>query len=452
MLAAIASCWALLLGMGLLMLGNGLQGSLLGLRASMEGFHTATTGLVMTGYFVGFLVGSYLVPGMVRRVGHIRVFAALASITVLAHAVWIEPVGWTLVRLVTGFAYAGLYIVAESWLNDKSTNRTRGQLLSVYMVIQLGGMGLGQLLLNLADPAGFALFILISVLVSFALLPILLTVAPAPSFEAPVNVGLVALYRISPLGVIGSLGTGAAHGSFFAMGAVFARDAGLSVSEISIFMALALFGGVALQWPVGRLSDRFDRRRVITAVTLAAATAAFGAITLAEVWQFGLFVAALAFGGLSLPLYSLCLAHTNDHLEPAQMVAASSSLVLVVGLGACLGPFTAALAMSLFGPSGFFWWLGAVHAAIGGFAIWRMAQVPAVPMAEQGRTVAVPPRASVLAAVLTSKKVRDRKDRDLTRIFRPGRAGGGQSSRKVANSPTVARSVRSLFSGRSSSR
>lgn len=428
MLAAIASCWALLLGMGLLMLGSGLQGSLLGLRASMEGFHTATTGVVMSGYFIGFLVGSYLVPGMVRRVGHIRVFAALASlasITVLVHAVWIEPVSWMLVRLVTGFAYAGLFIVSESWLNDKSTNRTRGQLLSVYMVIQLGGMGLGQLLLNLADPAGFALFILISVLVSFALLPILLTVAPAPSFDAPANVGLVALYRISPLGVIGSLGTGAAHGSFFAMGAVFAREAGLSVTEISIFMALALLGGVVLQWPVGRLSDRFDRRRVITVVTLAAATAAFAAITVAEVWQAGLYVAALAFGGLSLPLYSLCLAHTNDRLEPAQMVAASSSLVLVVGLGASIGPFTAALAMSFVGPSGFFWWLGTVHAAIGGFALWRMAQVPAVPMADQGPNVAVPPRGSVLAAVLTRRKVRDRTDRDPARTFRPGRTGGG---------------------------
>ena len=445
MLAAIASCWALLLGMSLLMLGNGLQGSLLGLRAAIEGFQTATIGVVMTGYFVGFLVGSRVVPTMVGRVGHVRVFAALASlasVAVLLHLVLFDPVSWGLVRLVTGFAYAGLYIVSESWLNDKSTKQTRGQLLSVYMVIQFASLGLGQLLLNLADPGGFGLFVLISVLVSVALLPILLTVSPAPCFDAPTSIGLAGLYRISPLGVVGCLGTGAAQGAFFAMGAVFAREAGLSLQEISVFMAAALLGGVALQWPIGRLSDAFDRRRVITAVTLLAALAAFAAVAVMPVWPAGLFVAVLAFGGLSLPLYSLSLAHANDRLEPRQMVAASGSLVAVTGVGACFGPFTAAMAMSLAGPSGFFWWLGAVHAAIGVFALWRMARAPAVPIADQGAYVAVPPRASPIAAVLTAKKVRDQIDRDLAKMLRPRRVGSAQPSRKVAKSATAARSVR----------
>ena len=419
MWSAIVSCWALLLGMGLLMLGNGLQGSLLGLRAVLEGFETATTGLVMTGYYVGFLAGSLLVPRMVRRVGHIRVFAALASlasIAVLLHTVLIDPVTWTAMRLVTGFAYAGLYIVAESWLNDQGTNRTRGQLLSVYMVIQLGAMALGQLLLNVADPGGFLLFIAVSVLVSLALVPILLTVAPAPSFDEPSHVGLLDLYRISPLGVVGAFAIGTAHGSVFGMGAVYAERAGLNVAEISVFMALYLVGGMVLQWPIGRLSDRFDRRLVLTAVTLVAAAAAIVAVVAPGLHHIALFAVIGLFGGLSLPMYSLCLAHTNDYLEPRQMVAASSSLVMLTGIGACLGPFSVAMIMSLIGAEGFFWWVGGIHAGIGVFAIWRMSRRPSLPAEEQGPFVAVPPRASPLAAAVTPKKVRDQLDRDLARL------------------------------------
>lgn len=419
MWSAIVSCWALLLGMGLLMLGNGLQGSLLGLRAVLEGFETATTGLVMTGYYVGFLAGSLLVPRMVRRVGHIRVFAALASlasIAVLLHTVLIDPVTWTAMRLVTGFAYAGLYIVAESWLNDQGTNRTRGQLLSVYMVIQLGAMALGQLLLNVADPGGFLLFIAVSVLVSLALVPILLTVAPAPSFDEPSHVGLLDLYRISPLGVVGAFAIGTAHGSVFGMGAVYAERAGLNVAEISVFMALYLVGGMVLQWPIGRLSDRFDRRLVLTAVTLVAAAAAVVAVIAPGLHHIALFAVIGLFGGLSLPMYSLCLAHTNDYLEPRQMVAASSSLVMLTGIGACLGPFSVAMIMSLIGAEGFFWWVGGIHAGIGVFAIWRMSRRPSLPADEQGPFVAVPPRASPLAAAVTPKKVRDQLDRDLARL------------------------------------
>lgn len=405
----VFSSWALFLGLAFIMLGNGLQGSLLGVRATIEGFPTAIIGFVMSAYFAGFLAGSTMVPKLVRRVGHIRVFAALASlasISVLFHAVFVNPVGWGAIRLVTGFSYAGLYIVAESWLNDRATNETRGQLLSFYMVVMLGGMGAGQLLLNLADPASFELFILISVLVSLALIPILLTAAPAPEFQTPSAVSLRQLYLISPLGVVGTFGTVMAQGGLIGMGAVFATEVGLSVAEISIFMAAMLFGGMLLQWPIGRLSDRFDRRRVLTVVTFLAAICAIAATVVigpfAEtlpVWV--LYTLIGVFGGLNMPMYSLTMAHTNDYLEPSQMVAASGSLVLVGGIGAAFGPITLAGLMTALGPVGFFWGLGLIHAAIGFFALYRMSRRDSMPLGEQGSFVAVPPRASPVAAYLS---------------------------------------------------
>lgn len=406
--AAVRASWALFLGIALLMLGNGLQGSLLGVRATLEGFPTAVTGLVMSAYYVGFLAGSALAPIIVGRVGHIRVFAALASLAsaaALLYAVFVTPASWGAMRLVTGFSIAGLYVVAESWINDRATNQTRGQLLSIYMVVMMAGMASGQLLLNLADPDGFALFIGVSVLISLALVPISLTASPAPSFDAPSHVGLVQLYRLSPLGVMGSMGTGLSNGALVGMGAVFAENAGLSLAQISAFMAAAFLGGVVFQWPIGRLSDRFDRRRVITLVTFAAAAVALLAELLPdigpdigpEIGVVALLTLVCVFGGLSFPMYALCIAHTNDFLEPGQMVAASASLMLVAGLGAVLGPVTASATMALAGAAGFFWCLAAVHAAIGGFAFWRMAKRAATPLDEQG-TCAMLTRTSPLAA------------------------------------------------------
>jgi len=408
MYAAIISCWALLLGAGLMMLGNGLQGSLLGLRATMEGFPTAITGVVMSGYFIGFLAGSTLAPKIVKRVGHIRVFAALASLAsaaALLHVVFIDPVAWMAMRLVTGFSYAGLYVVAESWLNARSTNENRGQLLSVYMVVMLGGMAGGQLLLNVADPLGFALFILVSVLVSLALVPIALTAAPAPDFDTAAPVKLRELYRISPLGILGCMAVAVAHGAFFAMGAVYAEKLGLSLAGISIFMGLFMAGGVVLQWPIGRLSDRYDRRAVLTVVTFLAAAAALVALLTASAGGLPFYAAIGLLGGMSLPIYSLCLAHTNDYLDPGQVVGASSALVLVTGLGAILGPLAAAAAMSTAGPAGFLWTIAAVHAGIGVFALYRMTRRPAVPVEDKVPHLDVSPRATSVAAAWAAQTV-----------------------------------------------
>ncbi len=420
MLAAVVSIWALLLGIGLLMLGAGLQGTLLGVRATLAGFPTEVTGIIMAGYFVGFLIGSTLTPRLVTRVGHIRVFGAMASIASIApliHAVAVEPVIWTLMRVLTGFAYASLYIVAESWLNDRSTNKTRGQLLSVYMVIMLGSMALGPLLMNTASPDGFVLFIVAAVLVSLAVVPISLTAYPAPEFQANDKLGLRQLARISPLGVAGSMLQGAAAGTMIGLGAVYAQEIGMSLADISLFITAMVLGGMILQWPIGRLSDHFDRRQILTAASILAGLVAVAGATLdIETAPVLLTIGALL-GGLSFPIYSLAVAHTNDFLSPKQMVAASSGLLMAGGIGGMAGPVITGVAMAEFGPAGFFWFLAAAHLSLGLFALFRMTQRATRPLEEQHPYVGVP-RTSTIGAAIAMKTVRDQMDRDLAESSR----------------------------------
>ncbi|HXH03719.1 MAG TPA: MFS transporter [Candidatus Competibacteraceae bacterium] len=384
----IASAWALFLGIALMMMCNALQGTLLGVRADAEGFSTAVTGMVMMGYFAGLLAGSLLSPRAVAAVGHIRVYAALsalASTAVLLHAVFIEPWVWGGLRFVTGVCYAGLYVVVESWLNDLASNEIRGRLLSLYMVVTMLAMAGGQYLLTLAPPGGYTAFILASALVSLAAIPMCLSANPAPAFKATEPLGLRDLYRISPLGFVGALGVGMAHASFYGMGAVYANRIGLPLALVSTFMAVPTLGGMLSQWPLGWLSDRWDRRRVITLITfLAAAVAALAGLVGQH--SVPLLLACMGlFGVFSLPLYSLNIAHTNDHLRPEQMVAACSTLVLVYSLGAVLGPMVAGQVMERLGSDSYFGWLAGIHAAIGLFAVYRMARrsapAPSAPLA-----------------------------------------------------------------------
>jgi MFS family permease len=396
-LEAAGGVWALLVGIGLLLMGNGLQASLLGVRAEIENFGSTLTGLVMSGYFVGFLFGSTWTPQAVRRVGHIRVFAALAalaSIAILIHSLVVNPFVWVFMRAVTGLCYAGLYVVSESWLNARSDNATRGRLLSLYMVISYIGMGGGHLTLNVADPGQHDLFMIVSVVISVAVLPILLSATRAPASESPNRLGLRALYRISPLGLVGTLATGIANGAVFTMGAVYARESGLSVAEVSFFMVAVIAGGALFQWPVGKLSDHMDRRAVIAGTGFAAAVLGMLADRIAGTSDIGVLAAVLVFGGMTLSLYSLCVAYTNDHLESDQLVAASSGLVLANGIGAIMGPSIAGVAMDAMGASGFFAWLSVVHAGIGVFGLWRMTRRASPSMDEQGPYVALPSRSS----------------------------------------------------------
>ena len=429
MFAAIRSAWALFVGLGMIMLGNGLQNSLLGIRASAESFSTEITGLVMSAYFLGFLAGAVITPKVVGNVGHVRVFAALASTAsaaALVHAVFVDPWIWGVMRFFTGFCYAGLYIVAESWLNDRATNETRGSMLSVYMLVVLGGIAGGQYLLNLSDPNTFVLFVLASVLVSMALVPISVSVGPAPDFSAPTPVGIGALYRTSPLGVVGSLGVGVANGAIFSMGAVYAGLAGLAISQIAVFMSLLILGGMTFQWPIGRLSDKLDRRQVLAGVTFTAALIGVFGPVLSGGSVLGLYLTGFLLGGMSFPMYSLCLAHTNDYLTPKQMVGASGSLMLVNGTGAIFGPIVAAQVMANAGANSFFTFLGVVHAAVGCFALYRMSQRASVPLEDQGPSVPVATSMNAPTATLPMDAFRDHMDRDLASmtVGRPGRNRG----------------------------
>ena len=373
MFLAISNCWALLLGIGLMMMGNGLQGSLLGIRASIEGFNLTITGLIMAGYYIGVIGGSNVVPKIVGRVGHIRTFGALAAIasaSVLVHAVFIDPWVWWTMRVVTGFSYAGLYVVAESWLNDASENETRGKLLSFYMLISHGSVASGQLMLNISPPSGFGPFIMISVLVSLAVVPILVSVGKTPSFESAESVSLRQLFLVSPLGVVGMLVGSIAMGTIFGMGAVYASSIGLSVQEISFFMASIIAGGAVMQIPVGQMSDVFGRRLIIIGICLVGALASlFASHFSGSGWQ--LYAVIALVGGLSTPLYALCAAHTNDYLSQPQMVAASGTLVLVSGIGAAMGPPVTAFAMEQLGSLAFFYSIVVSLGLVAIFGLWR---------------------------------------------------------------------------------
>ena len=376
MIKTIASCWALFLGMALIMLGNGLSNSLLGLHASYKGFSISATGLVMSGYYVGMIIGAKLVPVMVQRVGHIRSFGALASLAstaILVHYLFIEPWVWWTLRFITGIAYAGLYVVAESWLNNTAENETRGQLLGFYMLIAFGCLAGGQFMLNIASPEGFKLFILISIFVSVAVIPILISVNRAPVFETNESVSIIQLIKVSPLGVLGTFASGTGAGAIMGMGAVYASSIGLSTKEISLFMGSLIIGGGFMQYPIGRLSDIFGRRKVIIMTCFVGAVASLGAI-LSTASGLVIYLQIAIIGGLSLPLYPLCTTHTNDYLTPSQRVAASGTLVMAYGCGAAIGAPFVAFYMELMGSQGFFHAIGISFALVSIFAVIRSTQ------------------------------------------------------------------------------
>lgn len=373
---AALQLWALLLGILLLLAGNGLQGTLLGVVAEDTGFSSTITGLVMTSFYVGFLFGSAGAERLIARVGHVRTFAALAStgsIAILVHGLLIDPWTWGGMRFITGFSFAGLYVVAESWLARASDNTYRGGLLAVYMIVQHAGLTGGNILMNAAPTAGLTLYVITSIIISAALIPILLSSAPQPHVVIQTErLSLAKLYRTSPLGVTGCFAAGVANGIILGMSAVFARRLELDVAALSVFIAAIMVGGAALQYPVGKLSDRFDRRKVIAAVAALTAVSGLALSPAAAAGGWVLICAGFLMGGLALTLYPLALSHTNDWLDPEQMTAASSALVMVYGAGAVLGPVGAGFLMGVMGPDGFGVYLALVGAALTAFAAFRI--------------------------------------------------------------------------------
>ena len=379
MISVIRTSWPLLLGMLLLMLGNGLQGSLLGVRGSSLGFSSVEMSLVMSAYFAGFLLASRVTPDMIRRVGHVRVFAALGSFVSAALLLFPtiqDPIAWIIGRVVIGFCFCGVYVTAESWLNNASTNETRGQALSAYMIVQMAGIIIAQGLLVVPDPSGYLLFVIPSVLVSVAFAPILLSISPTPAFESTKRMTLVELYKTSPLGCVGMFLMGSVFAAQFGMAAVYATEAGLSIGQIPIFTAAFYVGALLFQYPVGWLSDRFDRRVLVALSALIAGLASLMGMIFGSNF-YVLVAAAFLIGGLSNPLYSLLIAYTNDFLEHEDMAAASAGLLFVNGVGAIAGPVIIGYAMQVMGPPGYFVLLALVLLALTGYAVYRMTQRPA---------------------------------------------------------------------------
>jgi len=399
MFQVLSGAWALLLGMMLLQVGNGMQGTLLGIRGALEGFSTYEMSVVMSSYFVGFLFGSRMAPEMIRRVGHVRVFAALGSMisaVLILYPTIAEPWAWAVGRVLIGFCFSGVYVTAESWLNNAATNETRGKALSLYMIVQMIGIVSAQGLMVLADPSGYVLFVIPSVLVSLAFAPILLSVSPTPAFGSTKPLTLKQIMKISPLGCVGMLLTGGVFAAQFGMSAVYGAEAGLSVGQISAFVASFYVAAMLVQYPLGWLSDRMDRRKLIAGVSLVTGGGAMiGMLFGDNYWM--LLTAAFLVGGSSNPLYSLLIAYTNDFLEHDDMAAAAGGMVFINGLGAIAGPLMVGWMMSQIGTGGFFLYIAVLMFAMVLYALYRMTQRAAPSVRDTDRYMPVSPSASPMA-------------------------------------------------------
>ncbi len=380
----LRNSWALFLGMSLIMLAHGYQGSLLGVRAVQEEFSLISTGFMLSGFYIGYFIGAKTIPSFILRVGHIRVFAAfasIASIVILMHSIFIHPFTWFILRVITGLSMVSIYTIAESWLNDRSSNKNRGSVLSIYMIVLYGSMAIGMFFLNFSKPENFQPFILVSLFMSLALIPILLTKRKAPTFRKITGMSLKELYETSPLGMVGSLFYGTAQSALFSLLAVYAASMNFTIFEISVVTFLLAISGAVAQFPIGKLSDKFDRRLVIIYTTFGAAFFALCAILASrqmylpgdlgtsKTW-FYIFLVLFSF--CSLPMFAIIFAHTNDFIPKEKFVAAGAGLQFAFGLGAISGPFLCSVFMNIIGSNGYFIFLIIFHSIIGIFAIHRM--------------------------------------------------------------------------------
>ncbi len=369
---SLAPVAALLLSVAALLLGNGLLGTLLIVRAGQEGFSSGAISAMMSCYFAGFTIGALVLPRIIVSVGHVRTFAgfaAIASMTALLHVAVVEPIAWIPLRLVTGFAYAGMMLATESWLNAHAVQSTRGQLLSIFGVVSMGSWAVGQGLLNIAPPADVTLFLIVSLLISAAVVPITLLPSHPPTQVEQERVAMWDLVRVSPLAASGAFLAGLAIGGFWGMGANFAQRIGLDVAGISAFMAAVLAGTLVLQWPLGWLSDRLSRNLIIAGAAVASAAAAIGVALSAEAPLPVLLVVGALFGGFGIPIYSLCLAVANDDLPAGRLLGTARGLLLLNGIGTAVGPLIGAAAMDILGPGGLFLYAAALLTLLAVLAI-----------------------------------------------------------------------------------
>lgn len=394
----------LLLGVAILLTGQGLQGALLPLRANLEGYSPLAVGLIGAAYFFGFTVGCLRGTNLVQRVGHIRVFAAMtaaASAVPLLHGLWVELWLWILLRLVTGYCFAVLYVVIESWLNEQSSNETRGAVFSAYTLITLTVLAAGQQMLVLYDPMDIPLFAVTSVLVSLASIPVVMSARPSPQHEqTQVKLDIPKLLRMSKAGALGCLAAGLANGSFWSLAPVFVAGYSSDVSLVAWFMTAAVLGGAIGQWPLGLWSDRVDRRWVMAFacfVGLASGAVIFLAFRNLGLWPF-LTLGAI-WGATAFPLYAIAVAQANDQAEPGEYVQVSSGLLLMYGVGAVVGPILAPAVMRLTSAGGLYLFTAFVHLALLAYLVLRIPRKAAVPEEEHR------PFSDSLAATQTASHV-----------------------------------------------
>jgi MFS family permease len=356
------------------MLGTGLLGTIVGIRAELEQFPTAVSGLVMSCYYIGFLVSCAVAPGLLRRYGHVRVFLAVSLISALAALAYpmnTAPASWAVFRLVTGAATAGIYVVCESWLAGAGHPNTRGRLLAVYLLVGNSGYGLGQLLLGIGSPQGSVLFVLAAGLIGLSALPLLAVKPEGPPRTNLAKLRIVELVRTAPLGVATSFVTGIGVGGILGFGAVYGTEVGMSVQRVGLLLGAAMAGGIVLQWPIGALSDRINRRHVIIGAGLAAGAFAIAASYLPPLSNV-ILACMFGFTAFSFPLYSLAISHVNDALHPEKVIPASAALLGVYGVGTLAGPIGTSLVMEAVGPPGFWLLAGLAHVALGLYGLYRL--------------------------------------------------------------------------------
>ena len=373
---SLAPVAALLISVSILLTGQGLQGALLPMRATLESFSPLAVGAMGAAYFLGFTLGCLKAGELVKRVGHVRVFlsmTALASAAPLVHALAVIPWPWGFLRFVTGFCFAVLYVVIESWINERSSNENRGFVFSAYTMINLTVLAIGQMMTWLYDPSGMQLFAIASVLVSLAAIPIALSASPSPEAPHTAKVDLPKLLRVSPTGTAGCFATGLANGAFWALVPVFTFGVTGRIADAASFMTAAVIGGAIAQWPLGVLSDRLGRRPVLLAISILGMLAGLALVYVGQTVPItGLLALGALWGAVAFPLYAVSVAYANDLAEPSDYVTVSSGLLLSYGIGAVVGPFAASTAIAVVGPQMLFVFTAATHALLFVFALTRL--------------------------------------------------------------------------------
>lgn len=372
MLAQILPLSALLTGIALLLSGQGLFNTLLALRGSAEGYGDALLGAVMACYFAGFLIGTYLGPPLIQRLGHIRSFAfcaALVAITALLHGLWQAAWFWALLRLVCGAALVTIYCVVESWLNAATPSAQRGRVFAIYMIVNLLALALGQQFIVVAPLGAFTLFALVAVLINLAVLPVTATRLTQPAVIEQPRTNLRRLWQAAPVAAAGAVFSGLAMGAFWTLGPTYATRSGLDAGGAALLMSLTILGGAVMQWPLGRHSDRHDRRKVILGTCLGAA---LFAAALTQSSTDTLMLAGMAvYGGFAFAIYPLAVAHLLDRLEPAEILSGTTGMLLMHGLSAALAPLLAGALMQQLGAWALPLYFGAMHLALAAFILMQ---------------------------------------------------------------------------------